>query len=137
MAAAKDFQEQRKTSRFSSKGGVVAVLMSETGKLVGSLVDISQDGIRFNYIDLDKELHETSRLRLNLRRDTTHVDNIPCRLVWDRATAPKSPFNVVQMRERAVQFDKAPADLFAMLRDLIESGAGMAVGCQPPAFHAF
>lgn len=97
--------EKRKHRRTPCRKQTTTIVTSPSGRVVGSLIDISSGGARFNYVDLGRHPDTDTDLKITFQTENEKRE-FSCHLVWQRTSEPVSVFNVVQMREGGVFFDK-------------------------------
>jgi hypothetical protein len=96
--------EHRKFERFdAAKGALVEI--GKTASIVGLLMDVSVDGLSFQYIDIGKRPDRESLLGLKLDNDW-FIEGLPFRTVSDFEIPVKLPFGCLTMRRSGIQFQE-------------------------------
>jgi hypothetical protein len=97
--------ERRKNRRFFTKQGVLAGLRDNPSK-VGQIVDVSLEGLSFCYMADNTQPGESSELDIVLVGESFQLNNLPSRIIWDRAVNEKIDFSSITMMRIGVKFEK-------------------------------
>jgi hypothetical protein len=119
MGERADFNERRQHQRSSVASGVIAVLITTSPEIIGSVSDISLGGAKITYHHPINKAVDYSKLKIDLISDDRFVEAIPCTNAWDRAVESEN-FNASgDLRQCGIQFqDLTPNQLF-LLRGFI------------------
>lgn len=119
MGERADFNERRQHQRSPVASGVIAVLITTSPEIIGSVSDISLGGARITYHHPINKAVDYSKLKVDLISDDRFVEAIPCTNAWDRAIESEN-FNATgDLRQCGIQFqDLTPNQLF-LLRGFI------------------
>lgn len=125
MTNKKEFVERRKNERFKVKTGAIAMIrplsakqeqtknMSVDGNTFVDrakycqIINISNDGLSFRYIDRNGESKEPFELDVLFIQDSicfTYLKNIPFKTVWVSNEPGKTSSNHLKTRELGIQF---------------------------------
>jgi len=96
--------EGRNCQRFRVRAGAIAALNDSK---LGSITDISRDGLAFRYIDFGYEDKEEC-----LQSPTVSIVNdagfalhdVPCRIITDDCSQPEYSFSTIRMNKCRLQF---------------------------------
>jgi hypothetical protein len=118
--------ERREHKRFIAKSGTFALLRSTSIELskirdmgmgeiafavikskpvkMGQIVNISLDGLAFDYIEHRDEAVQVFKLDILFAADAFYLDKLLFRTIFDYAMVPKIPLNTFTIRRCGVQF---------------------------------
>jgi hypothetical protein len=101
-------QGTRRTQNTSHKeykvqGDVFVLLKSNGTNLVGSMREISLNGLRFHYIGREKLLNEEGELAICSGGKDFFLYKVPCRILYDAKVYKNHP-SPISMRHCGVQF---------------------------------
>ena len=115
-----DRQEQRRHARFPAMEGVIVALKPHAD-ILGQMIDISLDGLSFQYIDsaLAAKHRPSSELMILLTKPRFLLDRIPYRTVTDFELANEFSFSSIPIRRRCVEFELMSLDKRSQLEDFI------------------
>lgn len=138
-----DFIERRKYKRFRVKEGAFATIMAapvSLGELedlnvgeialavlkakpaqMGPIVNISNGGLSFRYIDKGKELNASYLLNILFTQDAFHLKNITVKIVSDFDAIDEFPFSTIIMKQAGVQFGELDSIQRAQLDQFIRN----------------
>jgi hypothetical protein len=94
--------ERRKHKRYLPLGDAFVVL-TPSDIAMGRILDISMDGLTFEYFICDGPPIQPRTLEILTADRSFHLNNIPCRAIWD-VTTYESPLISVKRKRCAVQF---------------------------------
>jgi hypothetical protein len=113
------FHERRQHKRLPVSSGVIAVLISSSPEIIGSVTDISLGGARITYHNPKNREIDYNKLKVDLISDDRFVEAIPCSNAWDRSIASNNFIETGELRQCGIQFgDLNPNQLF-LLRSFI------------------
>jgi hypothetical protein len=119
MGERAEFNERRKYQRSPVASGVIAVLITTSPEIIGSVSDISLGGARITYHHPINKAVDYSRLKVDLISDDRFVEAIPCTNAWDRAVETENFTANGDLRQCGIEFrDLTPNQLF-LLRGFI------------------
>jgi hypothetical protein len=104
--------EKRKYVRFAAQDQTFAALRSGFKK-VGKVHDISVMGLGFVYfghIQEDDSEAKFSKVDIFLSDDRFHLDNIPCKVVYDLESSPSDTFGAIKICKCGLFFGKFTDD---------------------------
>ena len=133
MTESADFKERRQHKRSPVYSGVIAVLITSSPEIIGSVTDISLGGAKITYHNPKSKEIDFSTLKVDLISDDRFVEAIPSIHSWD---GPVNSSNYVasrDLRQCGIQFvDLTPNQLF-LLRGFINrcSSATVDLHSQP------
>lgn len=136
MAESAEYHERRQHQRSRVSSGVIAVLITSSPEIIGSVTDISLGGAKITYHYPKNKTVSFDRLRLDLISDDRFVEAIPCTNAWDSAMETDEFVDPGDLRQCGLQFaDLTPNQLF-LLRGFINRCAAPEVTAQPqPEIH--
>ena len=93
-------KERRKYSRHSLGESAIAVL----GSSPGHIRDISLGGLSFVYLDSDRPSPKSGTVDILDGQHNFFLEQIPCRTVEERIMINESPYNLIKMIRRSLEF---------------------------------
>ena len=130
MTESAEFQERRQHQRSPVYSGVIAVLITSSPEIIGSITDISLGGAKITYHDPKNKEIDFSTLKVDLISDDRFVEAIPCINVWDKTVESKNFIASEDLRQCGIQFaDLTPNQLF-LLRGFINRCSTQGMGLQ-------
>lgn len=131
MAKKVTVSERRRRQRQPVKNGALAVTDRNAGQILfGQIVDVSLDGLCFNYIEsvhqreeghADRQDRENETLDIVLSSHNFTLTDLPVLTVSDHETVPPQPYGPAgRWRCRCVQFGKMTQDQVANLKQFIQ-----------------
>jgi hypothetical protein len=113
MANKKALSERRKYERFKVKNGAIAIIrlsnvLASTQKY-GQIINISQGGLAFRYIDRTDELNEPVKLDLLFIQESicsTYLKYLSSKTIWVSHLDSKNTFSQLKIKQQGVQFGK-------------------------------
>jgi hypothetical protein len=100
-------------------GALVEVKMN--GSKIGKIIDISEGGLAFSYIDIGTRPEESFKLDLYFQGKDFRIENIPSKTVSDISI--KSLYAITKTRRHGVQFCDLKSSQSASLKEFIEDFA--------------
>jgi c-di-GMP-binding flagellar brake protein YcgR len=124
MADSSANHERRKYQRIPVSSGVIAVLITSSPEIIGSVSDISLGGAKITYHNPKELEFDKSSLKVDLISDDRFVEAIPCSNAWEKAVQDDDDFFASNdLRECGIEFsDLTPNQLF-LLRGFINRNA--------------
>ena len=119
VAQSAEYQERRQHQRTSVSSGVIAVLITSSPEIIGSVSDISLSGAKITYHDPKSRDIDLSRLKVDLISDDRFVESIPCSSVWDRNMESSSFISAGDLRQCGIQFVNLTPNQMFLLRGFI------------------
>ncbi len=95
--------DKRKHARFVVKPGV-NVMTSDKCTLLGPLIDISQGGLAFHYINTDFQAYNESAICLAAPKDDLFMDNLTIKTVYDVEVSSNEDDDILVERRCGAQF---------------------------------
>ena len=130
MTESAEFQERRQYQRSPVYSGVIAVLITSSPEIIGSITDISLGGAKITYHDPKNKEIDFSTLKVDLISDDRFVEAIPCINVWDNTVDTSDFIASEDLRQCGIQFaDLTPNQLF-LLRGFINRCSLPGMGLQ-------
>lgn len=131
MAESAEYYERRQHQRAPVSSGVIAVLITTSPEIIGSVSDISLGGAKITYHDPKNRTVDLSKLKVDFISDDRFVEAIPCTNAWDRAVEVDEFITAGDLRQCGIQFaDLTPNQLF-LLRGFINRCALQKPAAQP------
>jgi hypothetical protein len=96
--------ERRSYHRFRVRAGAIAALNDSK---LGTITDISRDGLAFRYIDFgyEDEVESLVAPEVSIVNDAGFaLHNVPCRIIRDDYSQPEYPFSTLRMNKCRLQF---------------------------------
>ena len=112
--------ERRKFNRFKIQEGAF-VEVKINGSKIGELIDISEGGLSFSYIDIGTRPEKSFDVDLYFQEKDFRLENLPAKTISDISI--KSPFALTKTRRHGVQFADLNENQTAGLKDYIENYA--------------
>ena len=133
MTESSVYQERRQHKRSPVSSGIIAVLITSSPEIIGSVSDISLGGAKITYHNpINSELDSTS-FKVDLISDDRFVEAIPCSNAWNRAVETSSFLAAGELRQCGIHFaDLNPNQLF-LLRSFINRCAAPGPTSTPQA----
>lgn len=110
--------ERRKHERFKVEKIAFAVLRNRVSKL-GQIIDISQGGLAFYYIDNQEWPEASSELDILLATNGICLERLKFKTISDFKIANKSPYSSITVRRRGVQFEALTQHQMSQLLDFL------------------
>ena len=119
MAESSVDHERRQHPRLPVSSGIIAVLITSSPEIIGSVSDISLGGAKITYHKPANSELDYSKLKVDLISDDRFVEAVPCSNAWDRAVETGSFLAAGELRQCGIHFtDLNPNQLF-LLRSFI------------------
>jgi hypothetical protein len=119
MAESSEYDERRQHQRSSVASGVIAVLITSSPEIIGSVSDISLGGARITYHNPRNREIDLSELKVDFISDDRFVEALPCSNAWDQPINTTETFLADDLRQCGIRFeDLSPNQLF-LLRGFI------------------
>nr|MBF0221066.1 PilZ domain-containing protein [Desulfobulbaceae bacterium] len=96
----KHTQERRRNVRYKLGDSAIAVF----GESPGHISDISVGGLSFIYLDSDRPSPESDSVDILDGQQSFFLEKIPCRTVVERLVVNESPYNLIKMVRRSLEF---------------------------------
>lgn len=112
-------QERRRHLRSSVSSGVIAVLISSTPEIIGSVRDISLGGAKITYHNLQNSAIDETGLKVDLISDDRLVEAIPCSNAWDGAVEEEGLVAVGDLWQCGIQFSGLNQNQLYLLQSFI------------------
>ena len=119
MAESSEYDERRTHQRSPVSSGVIAVLITSSPEIIGSVSDISLGGAKITYHDPQNRYIDLSNLKVDFISDDRFVEAIPCNNAWDRSVATKNFFAANDLRQCGIQFKGLTPNQLFLLRGFI------------------
>ena len=119
MAESAEFEERRQHQRSPVSSGVIAVLITSSPEIIGSVSDISLGGAKVTYHNPKNREIDYTKLKVDLISDDRFVEAIPCSNAWDHAVETNDSVAAGDLRQCGIEFvDLTPNQQF-LLRSFI------------------
>ncbi len=112
--------ERRKYKRFKVKKGAFAILWPHSKK-IGEIIDISRSGLAFCYFADENLPDESIAVDIFWHDHSFHLDNIPCKTVYENEIADEPPSTHATMKRIGVQFEDVIASKSSQLNHFIRN----------------
>jgi hypothetical protein len=112
--------ERRNFNRFNVKKGAF-VEVKINGSKIGEIIDISEGGLAFSYIDIGTRPEESFDVDLYFQEKGFRLQNLPAKTISDISI--KSLFALTKTRRQGVQFGELNESQTAGLKSYIENFA--------------
>ena len=119
MTESSGYNERRQYQRSPVASGVIAVLITSSPQIIGSVSDISLGGARITYYDPKYKDFDSSKLKVDLISDDRFVEAIPCSNAWDRAVKTNDLTETEDLRQCGIQFEGLTPNQLFLLRGFI------------------
>lgn len=133
MAESSEYHERRQHQRSPVSIGVIAVLITSSPEIIGSVSNISLSGAKITYHDPQNRDLDYSNLKVDLISDDRFVEAIPCTNAWDRAIETNDLFATGDLRQCGIQFTGLTPNHLFLLRGFINRCATTKHTQQPSA----
>ncbi len=99
--------EQKRSNRFKVNGGIFVALRPQThSSRLGSLLDISKEGLSFQYpVNCNLCLKSFTELDIFVSGEGAYLNDLPIKIISDIAISTEDPFYSTTMKRFGVQFD--------------------------------
>ena len=94
-------EERRRHTRYQLGDSAIAVF----GNSPGHIRDISLGGLSFIYLDTDRPGPESDSVDILDGQQSFFLEKIPCRTVVERLMVNESPYNLIKMVRRSLEFN--------------------------------
>ena len=118
MTESSEHDERRQHQRSSVTSGVIAVLITSSPEIIGTVGDISLGGAKITYHapkNCDYE-PDSSKLKVDLISDDRFVEAISCSNAWNKAVESNDFFASDDLRQCGIQFDGLTPNQLFLLR---------------------
>ncbi len=119
MSESSGYDERRQHQREQVSSNVIAVLITSSPEIIGSVKDISLGGIRITYYDPRNINFDYSKLKVDLISDDRFVEAIPCSNAWDCVVKANEPMATEDLRQCGIQFEEMTPNQLFLLRGFI------------------
>ena len=119
MAESSVNNERRKHQRSPVSAGIIAVLITSSPEIIGSVSDISLGGAKITYHNPSNREIDYTRLKVDLISDDRFVEAIPCSNAWDRPVETNSFLAAGELRQCGIQFADLNGNQLYLLRSFI------------------
>jgi hypothetical protein len=119
MKKSSDYDERRIHKRSPVSSGVIAVLITSSPEIIGSVNDISLGGAKITYHNPQNKNADLSNLKVDFISDDRFVEAIPCSNAWDRAIEGNDLFEADDLRQCGIRFDGLTPNQLFLLRGFI------------------
>ena len=119
MAESSEYDERRTHQRSPVSSGVIAVLITSSPEIIGSVSDISLGGAKITYHDPQNRYIDLSNLKVDFISDDRFVEAIPCSNAWDRAVEANDFFASDDLRQCGIKFKGLTPNQLFLLRGFI------------------
>ena len=119
MPESSAYEERRQHHRTSVSTGVIAVLITSSPEIIGSVSDISLGGAKITYHNPKNRDSNCSTNKVDLISDDRFVEAIPCSNAWDLAVETNDFFAADDLRQCGIQFDTLTPNQLFLLRGFI------------------
>ena len=92
--------ERRKYARYTLGDSAIAVF----GTCPGTISDISLGGLSFYFLESDRPSPASDTVDILDGQHGFFLEKIPCRTVDDRLMVNESPYNLIKMVKRSLEF---------------------------------
>jgi hypothetical protein len=116
MAESSDYHERRQHDRSPVSIGVIAVLITSSPEIIGSVSDISLGGAKITYHDPQNREADFSNFKVDFISDDRFVEAIPCSNAWDRSVDTKGLLASDDLRQCGIQFEGLTPNQLFLLR---------------------
>ena len=136
MPESSEIDERRLHQRSSVSNGIIAVLITSSPEIIGSVSDLSLGGAKITYHNPQKRDIDYSKLKVDFISDDRFVEAIPCNNAWDLAVETKDFFATDDLRQCGIQFTEMSPNQLFLLRGFINRCATQKQTQQPnPDVH--
>jgi hypothetical protein len=138
MPESSEYDERRQHQRLQVTSGVIAVLITSSPEIIGSVSDISLGGARITYHDPQNRNFNYSNLKVDLISDDRFVEAIPCSNSWDCAVKTGDLIAIEDLRQCGIQFEGLTPNQLFLLKGFINRCAspGHSLEVPPDVFLA-
>ena len=116
MSESSEYEERRQHHRTSVSTGVIAVLISSSPEIIGSVSDISLGGAKITYHNPKNRASNYFTNKVDLISDDRFVEAIPCSNAWDRAIEANDLLEADDLRQCGIRFDGLTPNQLFLLR---------------------
>jgi hypothetical protein len=127
MTNNKEFAERRKHERFKVKNGAIAIIrlsnVLATTQKYGQIINISQGGLAFRYIDRTGDSNEPVKLDLLFIEDSicsAYLKYVSLKPVWVSHLDSKTSVSQLKIKQQGGQFGKMVPNQIAQLDRFLE-----------------
>lgn len=119
MAESSKYNERRLHHRSQISSGVIAVLITSSPEIIGTVSDISLGGAKITYHDPINRDVDYSKLNVDFISDDRFVEAIPCSNAWDRSVETEDFLAADDLRQCGIQFVGLNPNQLFLLRGFI------------------
>ena len=117
MPNEKAFAERRKHKRFKTEKVAFAVNSTR----IGSIIDISMDGIAIHCLDIEKVPNKSVLLDILLREKNCYLKGLPAKVIYSSAKIDKLSFTKMAVRRCGFKFGELSPHQITQLENFIQS----------------
>lgn len=125
MKERRAFAEWRQHERICVQNPVVGVLNSGEPITIGSIIDISQGGVRCTYNDPRMLPNDSPIHSIDLIADGYYLVDIPCEYVWEVKVETEFHSKLTDLRQCGIQFGEMTPNQIFLLRSFINHCASL------------
>jgi len=120
MTKGKKLVEQRQHKRFRVRDDAVVIFKSpDVG--MGRIIDISMDGLTFDYVTSQVLPIKATKLDICLTGTSFCLYDLPCRSIWELSIYKKPPTSLLHRKQCGVQFGGLTDIQKSQLEDFIQN----------------
>jgi len=127
MTNKKEFTERRKHERFKVKNGAIAIIRLSnvlgTTQKYGQIINISQGGLAFRYIDRTGRSNKPVKLDLLFIQDSicsAYLKYLSLQTIWESDLNSETSVSELKIKQQGVQFGKMVPNQIAQLDRFLE-----------------
>jgi hypothetical protein len=122
--------ERREHERFEVPQGAY-VTLGPGGRVLGKIVDISESGIAFGYIDGVEPSNNSDELDIFFMGSSFSLRKVPFTTIWNVEVPNEIRYSTESMRRSGVRFKRLKRDQASELKGFIESQHVVRLAEQP------
>ena len=106
MKKSRDAKERRKHKRKTMENIVVGIINHEDPETIGTIIDISQGGVKCAYNELRMTPDKSVSRSIDLIAGSQYVLEVPCKSIWQTAIEKQSHNKSTIVKHCGIQFDE-------------------------------
>ena len=114
-------KDRRQHERYDIASGGFALLQSNETEVLGSIKDISAGGLSLSHIDENEDIHNFSRITINLISEKTCYEHFTGKNIWSKRERGGFTATSVKMKQCGIEFEQLNNEMQLQLNEFIDS----------------
>ena len=114
-------KDRRQNSRYEIASGGFALLQFNGTEVLGSIKNISAEGLSLSHVDDNVQIDELSRISINLISEKTYTRQLRGRNLWSKKEDSDFATSIVKMKCRGIKFEQLDNNMRVQLGEFIDT----------------